>query len=306
MTLAALVCCVMTTAVFTACGDEDTPTTYRYQVALDKRSSQYVDQILYNATEEKEVLDALNQAIKYDGTVYTHYSEKQDDLMKAACEAVKKAYADKVPNSIYMKFDLYRIDSEAGQSEMAEIIGSYELGQALTKPYVTYSIVTNHDEAYKALKTKQASLDTKVYEATFNTLKTLVGLHTVVTDTLSSGAISTKYYDQHSVFEDHFMYGVRLSSLTIINKKLDFKKQSGLSGNSQTGHLLFIVFLVHEVFLFLRSVFLDNQVVDDEVLALHGVLAHVVLQEFLHLVGLMERDLFQADVRTDEACKLLR
>ena len=209
MTLAALLCCVMTTAVFTACGDEDTPTTYRYQVALDKRSSQYVDQVLYNATEEKEVLDALNQAIKYDGTVYTHYSEKQDDLMKAACEAVKKAYADKVPNSIYMKFDLYRIDSEAGQSEMAEIIGSYELGQALTKPYVTYSIVTNHDEAYKALKTKQASLDTKVYEATFNTLKTLVGLHTVVTDTLSSGAISTKYYDLHSVFEDHFkdMFG---------------------------------------------------------------------------------------------------
>lgn len=209
MTLAALVCCVMTTAVFTACGDEDTPTTYRYQVALDKRSSQYVDQVLYNATEEKEVLDALNKAIKYDGTVYTHYSEKQDDLMKAACEAVKKAYADKVPSSIYMKFDLYRIDSEAGQSEMAEIIGSYELGQALTKPYVTYSIVTNHDEAYKALKTKQASLDTKVYEATFNTLKTLVGLHTVVTDTLSSGAISTKYYDQHSVFEDHFkdMFG---------------------------------------------------------------------------------------------------
>lgn len=209
MTLAALLCCVMTTAVFTACGDEDTPTTYRYQVALDKRSSQYVDQVLYNATEEKEVLDALNQAIKYDGTVYTHYSEKQDDLMKAACEAVKKAYADKVPNSIYMKFDLYRIDSEAGQSEMAEIIGSYELGQALTKPYVTYSIVTNHDEAYKALKTKQASLDTKVYEATFNTLKTLVGLHAVVTDTLSSGAISTKYYDLHSVFEDHFkdMFG---------------------------------------------------------------------------------------------------
>ena len=209
MTLAALLCCVMTTAVFTACGDEDTPTTYRYQIALDKRSSQFVDQILYNATEEKEVLDALNQAIKYDGTVYTHYSEKQDDLMKAACEAVKKAYADKVPNSIYMKFDLYRIDSETGQSEMAEIIDSYELGQALTKPYVTYSIVTNHDEAYKALKTKQASLDTKVYEATFNTLKTLVGLHTVVTDTLSSGAISTKYYDQHSVFEDHFkdMFG---------------------------------------------------------------------------------------------------
>lgn len=204
MTLAALVCCVMTTAVFIACDDEDTPTTYRYQVALDKRSSQYVDQVLYNATEEKEVLNALNVAIKYDGTMYKHYSEKQDDLMKAACEAVKNAYADKVPNSVYMKFDLYRIDSEAGQSEMAEIIGSYELGQALTKPYVTYSIVTNHDEAYKVLLDKKATLDTKVYDATFATLKTLVGVHTVVTDTLSSGVISTKYIDQHSVFEDHY------------------------------------------------------------------------------------------------------
>ena len=39
------------------------------------------------------------------------------------------------------------------------------------------------------------------------------------------------------------------------------------------------------------AVFLDDKVVDDEVLALHGVLAHVVLQEFLHLVGLVEGDL---------------
>lgn len=204
MTLAALLCCVMTTAVFTACGDEDTPTTYRYQIALDKRSSQYVDQVLYNATEEKDVLDALNQAIKYDGTVYTHYSEKQDDLMKAACEAVKKEYADKVPNSIYMKFDLYRIDSEGGNSEMAEIIGSYELGQALTKPYVAYSVVTNHDEAYRGLKAKKAALDADVYQASFATLKTLVGIHMEVTDTLPSGAISTTRLDQYSVFEDHY------------------------------------------------------------------------------------------------------
>ena len=31
-------------------------------------------------------------------------------------------------------------------------------------------------------------------------------------------------------------------------------------------------------FFLLRSVFLDDEVVDDEVLALHGVLAHVVFQ----------------------------
>jgi hypothetical protein len=204
MTLAALLCCVMTTAVFTACGDEETPTTYRYQIVLDKRSSQYTDQILYNATEESEVQNALNKAINYDGTMYKHYAEKQDELMKAACEAVRTSYLDKVPNSVYMKFDLYRIDSEAGSSEMAEIIGSYELGQALTKPYVTYSIVTNHDEAYKSLMAKKALLEADVYEASFATLNTLIGVHLVVTDTLPSGGISTKYLNKHSVFEDHY------------------------------------------------------------------------------------------------------
>ena len=69
-----------------------------------------------------------------------------------------------------------------------------------------------------------------------------------------------------------------------------------------------LIFIALVLFLsyFFRPIFLDYQVVDDEVLALHGVLTHVVLQEFLHLVGLMERDLFQADVRTNKACKLLR
>jgi len=203
MTLTAILCCVMTTAVLTACDDEDT-TTYRYQIALDLRSSKYVDKDLYDATEEQKVLDALNQAIKYDGTIYKHYSDRQDELMKAACEAVKEAYADKVPNSIYMKFDLYRVDSEGGKSEMAEIIGSYELGQALTKPYVTYSVVTNHDEAYAELKVKQPTLSTDVYQATLTTLETLVGVHTETTDTLSSGVISTKNVDQYSVFEKHY------------------------------------------------------------------------------------------------------
>ena len=204
MMLAAILCCVMTTAVFTACDDEDTPTTYRYQIALDTRSCYFGDRLLYNIAEEKEVLNALNIAIKYDGTMYQHYSNRQDELMKAACEAVKKEYAGKVPNSVYMKFDLYRIDSQVGESEMAEIIGSYELGQALTKSYVIYSIVTNHDEAYKALAEKKPTLAPDVYQATLTTLKTLVGIHTEITDTLSSGVVSTKQVDQYSVFEKHY------------------------------------------------------------------------------------------------------
>lgn len=204
MMLAAILCCVMTTAVFTACDDDDTPTTYRYQIVLDSKSSYFGDLCLYDLTEEKEVQDALNAAIKYDGTAYTHYSDRQDELMKAACEAVRAEYAGKVANSIYMKFTLYRIDSEAGKSEMAEIIGSYELGQALTQPYVTYSVESNHDEAYEALKQMQTTLKPGVYQATLATLKTLVGVHTTVSDTLSSGVITTKYMNQHSVFENHY------------------------------------------------------------------------------------------------------
>ena len=49
-----------------------------------------------------------------------------------------------------------------------------------------------------------------------------------------------------------------------------------------------IVLLFH---VFLGQIFLHNKVVDDEVLSLHGVLAHVVFEELLHLVGLVQRNL---------------
>lgn len=43
MTFAAVLCCVMTATVFTACGDDDTsyPATYRYEVRLDQGSVAY-------------------------------------------------------------------------------------------------------------------------------------------------------------------------------------------------------------------------------------------------------------------------
>ena len=38
----------------------------------------------------------------------------------------------------------------------------------------------------------------------------------------------------------------------------------------------------------LGQVFFHHKIVDNEVLALHGVLAHVVFEELLHLVGLVQ------------------
>ena len=44
----------------------------------------------------------------------------------------------------------------------------------------------------------------------------------------------------------------------------------------------------HLLSVFLRQVFLNDEVVDDEVLALHRLLAHVVLQELGNLVDLVQ------------------
>lgn len=55
----------------------------------------------------------------------------------------------------------------------------------------------------------------------------------------------------------------------------------------------------------IRDVFLHHEVVDDEVLSFHGVLAHVELQQFLHGVGLAQGDLFQTHVLADEVLELV-
>ena len=52
-------------------------------------------------------------------------------------------------------------------------------------------------------------------------------------------------------------------------------------------------------------VLLDHQIVNDEVLTLHGILAHVVFQKLLHLVVFVQSDLFESYVRTDEMRKLI-
>ena len=54
-----------------------------------------------------------------------------------------------------------------------------------------------------------------------------------------------------------------------------------------------------------RKVLLDDQVVDDEVLTFHGVLAHVVLQELLYLVVLVKGYLLQPHIRAYEVDELI-
>ena len=191
MTLAALLCCAVTT-VFTSCsGDEEHPVTYRYEVKL-------VDVIRYYTSEANQLQAAFNSAVGTNGTIYTNYKESQDSKMRSACDAVKKQYTN--IQSVYLKFDLIRIASAVGSEDVSTVIATYEFGQALTTPYVKYSIVTNREEAYAALEAKKATLDEETYNASLETLKALVGKYTVTT--LPSGGTKTEVI--LSEFENEF------------------------------------------------------------------------------------------------------
>lgn len=181
MTLAAVLCCVMTTTVFTACTSEEShPNTYRYEVKL---ASDYYS---YYYDEIQTVTAAFNQAVNYTQML----SSPQDNEMKSKCEAVKQKYAN--INCPYMKFNLFRYTTAVGMEGKEDLIATYEMGPALTTPYVKYAFVTNEEEAYAALEAKKPTLSDEVYKASYKTLSRLLGRHRG-----SSGGLK-------SAFENHF------------------------------------------------------------------------------------------------------
>ena len=58
--------------------------------------------------------------------------------------------------------------------------------------------------------------------------------------------------------------------------------------------------LIQRLRVFLRNILFYHQIFDDEVLALHRVLTHIIFQQLLHLIGFMQRNLLQPHVGTDE------
>ena len=63
---------------------------------------------------------------------------------------------------------------------------------------------------------------------------------------------------------------------------------------------------VYDFGIFLRLVFFYDQIVYDEILSLHSVLAHVVFEQLFHLVCLAKRDSLQTDVLPNEMLELFR
>ena len=190
-TIFAALCCAIA-MLFTACDSEPSvnyPTSYLYEVGQD------IQYLYYDPYEAAEIQTAFDKAIGYDGYAYVAHKTLQDEQMKAACEEVRKQHAD--AKSIYLKYDLYRItdSAEPGVEKKSEIIGSYIMGQALTKTYTYYSILSNEDEAYAALEAQKESLEESVYDASYHTLRRLLGVHK------SSGG---SYVHIESVFEARF------------------------------------------------------------------------------------------------------
>ena len=197
MVCAAAFCCA-STMMFNACKPSvNYPTTYMYQVKQDKSL------LCYDMTEAATIESEFDRAIGYDGYMYKAYQSQQDEQMKAACEEVQKRYAN--AKSVYLKYNLYRtaMTAEPGVENKEDLLSTYEMGQALSQPYMVYSISTNEDEAYPALEALKSTLEEKVYKASLRTLLYLLGIHQSSTSTSETGTSSSSF-THNSVFEEHF------------------------------------------------------------------------------------------------------
>ncbi len=197
----AAVICGMVTTVITSCdfNNENVTyiTSYMYEVRMD-----YAQSVCY-AKDASDAQNAFNEVIGTNGTYYQLYQRNQDSQMKAGCENVRKQFANTM--STYMKFDLIRttVNSDPSSKQKKDTIGTYVMGQALTKPYVSYSITTNEKEAYAALSALKNTLDQNTYKASYRTLRTLLGIHSSSTTTSGNGS-STITMITNSAFDTHF------------------------------------------------------------------------------------------------------
>ena len=148
MTIAAVLCCAMTTEVFTACGDDDVTTPpaagkYKYWVEINS-----LDNEVYDYTEAIAIQKVLNKAVGLNEyNVYEKtYNSRKDAEMKAACEAVLKQYTD--TKSLYLSYVLMTNDGEFGKNvAVAQLVG----GRSVYEPCAKISMgITHEAKEYKA------------------------------------------------------------------------------------------------------------------------------------------------------------
>ena len=222
MTLAAVLCCAMTTTVFTACEEEKSySTTYGYEVVQEKDVTELFGSKYYLTDEASTVQAAFNSAIGTNGSYYDMHDHNKDAEMKSACAAVQQRYANNL-ESIYMKFSLIRITGSADPAigNKKEVIATYEFGKALTTSYVIYSVETNSNEALAALEAKKSELGDSLYKECKSSLIYLLG--SVRTSSSTSGSSSSSATVIRSS-----VYQSRLSKENILSyPKVDSEKNN--------------------------------------------------------------------------------
>lgn len=173
LSLMALFCAVaVTTAVITACGDDDTTykKSYAYEVDWEILSS-----VAYQDQEAEAILQQLNYAVgNTNGGNYTSLaSSPSDDKMINECKAVAARYAN--IKSVYLVYHLYRLTFNADPNAQNEktLIETFEFGLACTSSIVTYDYSSTYDAAYSELKNKKEQLDSASY---YGSVKTLLAL----------------------------------------------------------------------------------------------------------------------------------
>lgn len=178
MTIAAVLCCAMTTEVFTACGDDDVTTPpaagkYQYWVEI----SSILDLEVCDYTEAVAIQKVLNKAVglnEYNVFEKT-YNSRKDAEMKAACEAVLKQYTN--TKSLYILYVLMTNDGEFGKNvAVAQLVG----GRSVYEPCAKISMgITHEAKEYKAtcdsllhLKTHADSLKVDEFKTEANARRT--------------------------------------------------------------------------------------------------------------------------------------
>jgi hypothetical protein len=130
----------------------------------------------YKDSEASTVLAAFNSAIGVNGNIYNTHDNNMDAEMKSACAQVQSRYANSL-ESIYMKFNLWRstVTSDPDGKNTKEIIATYELGKALSSPYVEYNVEMSSSEAFAALEAKKSELSDSIYDQCNKSLRYLLG-----------------------------------------------------------------------------------------------------------------------------------
>lgn len=159
MTLAAVLCCTLTTTLLSSCNKGDDVNYikgYAYEISdgaiVGNKNNEY-----------RTILNALNQAIGYNGNMYESHPSIIDDQMIAACDAVKARFTD--VQSTYLSFPLVRVtlDPAPGADYVRETIATYTFGKALTTPYAIYSFESYSQDFRNRLDAIRDNISEEVY-----------------------------------------------------------------------------------------------------------------------------------------------